>query len=384
MAVGPWLTSTAMSDHAGLSNPSEGDLRPREITVASLSLPVLILIFAACAAVIWIAGIMLSNTTDVLDDRLHLGSALGGVVLLAIATNLPEIAITVAAAASNEIGVATGNILGGIAIQTLVLVALDALGGDRRKSLTYRAASLGLVLEGGLVIAVLTVSVMGTQLPATLHAGRFAPAAILIALLWLGGVLLLSRVQGHLPWQESGEAPDNQQPRKGHSKHRKNTQTKASTAHTAVVFGIAALATLVAGYVLERSGDSIAGHIGLTGVLFGSTVLAAATSLPELSTGLTSVRLGDTQLAISDIFGGNAFLPALFLVASLISGSPVLPRAHNTDVYLTGLGILLTAVYIAGLILRPRRTIARLGPDSLAVLVLYALGIAGLVAIATS
>lgn len=65
--------------------------------------------------------------------------------MLAIATNLPEIAITVAAAASHHIGVATGNILGGIAIQTVVLVALDAFGRDRRQSLTYRAASLGLV-----------------------------------------------------------------------------------------------------------------------------------------------------------------------------------------------------------------------------------------------
>ena len=92
-------------------------------------------------------------------------------MLLAIATNLPEIAITVSAAASGHVGVAIGNILGGIAIQTLVLVALDAFGGRGRPSLTYQAASLGLVLEAGLVIAVLTVAVMGSQLPASLHVG---------------------------------------------------------------------------------------------------------------------------------------------------------------------------------------------------------------------
>ena len=118
-------------------------------------------------------------------------------------------------------------------------------------------------------------------------------------------------------------------------------------------------------------------------MLFGSTILAAATSLPELSTGLTSVRMGDTQLAMSDIFGGNAFLPVLFLVATLISGEPVLPHAQNTDIYLTGLGILLTVVYIFGLVFRPRRTVARMGLDSLTVLVLYLLGLAGLIAIAS-
>lgn len=354
--------------------------------MTGLSLPILVAIFVGCAAVIWIAGIQLSNNTDILDDRLHLGSALGGVVLLAIATNLPEIAITVSAALSGHIGVAIGNILGGIAIQTVVLVALDVFGGRRSAPLTYQAASLGLVLEGGLVIAVLTVSVMGSQLPPSLHAGRFDPASLLIAVLWLAGVVIVSKARGHLPWQESGEAPDNQQPRLGHSKHTKNqqaTKKKVSTGRAVTLFALAAVATLAAGYFLEQSGNGIAGHIGLTGVLFGSTVLAAATSLPELSTGITSVRMGDTQLAVSDIFGGNAFLPVLFLVASLIHGQPVLPQAQNTDIYLTGLGILLTAVYIAGLIFRPRKTIARMGPDSLAVLILYALGIAGLIAIAT-
>jgi cation:H+ antiporter len=95
------------------------------------------------------------------------------------------------------------------------------------------------------------------------------------------------------------------------------------------------------------------------------------------------VRKGDYQLAISDIFGGNAFLPVLFLLATLLSGRAVLPQAHTTDVYLTAVGILLTAVYITGLLFRPTRQVARMGIDSLVVLVLYALGVGGLFAIAT-
>ncbi len=72
----------------------------------SLSLPVLLLIFAGAAVAVWAAGIRLSNTTDVLSKRLHLGSALGGLILLAIATNLPEIAITASAAISGNLGIA--------------------------------------------------------------------------------------------------------------------------------------------------------------------------------------------------------------------------------------------------------------------------------------
>jgi cation:H+ antiporter len=155
-----------------------------------------------------------------------------------------------------------------------------------------------------------------------------------------------------------------------------------STTRAAVVFGLAAIVTLVAGVVLERSGDAIAGKIGLSGVLFGATVLAAATSLPELSTGLTSVRAGDYQLAVSDIFGGNAFLPVLFLPATVLSGKAVLPHAASTDIYLTALAMLLTLVYAAGLLFRPQRRVARMGVDSLVVLVLYLIGLGGLFAIA--
>src|SRR5829696_7648233 len=108
----------------------------------SLALPIVLLIFAGAAALVWMAGIRLSDTTDVFSFRLGLGEALGGLILLAIVTNLPEIAITVSAALSKELGVAVGNILGGIAIQTVVLVVLDAFGVGGREPLTYRAAHL--------------------------------------------------------------------------------------------------------------------------------------------------------------------------------------------------------------------------------------------------
>jgi cation:H+ antiporter len=354
--------------------------------VSGLATPLLALIFLGAAAAIWVAGIQLSDQTDVLSTRLHLGSALGGLILLALATNLPEIAIVASASLGGQVEVAVGNILGGIAIQTVVLVALDAFGVGRGSTLTYRAASLVLVLEGLAVVAVLAVVIAGTQLPADLIAWRITPESVLIVVVWLVSLLLVQRAGRHLPWHESGEAPDNQGPERGHSQKQTEQAATArgvSTAKAAAIFAIAALVTLVAGVILERSGDAIAEHIGLSGVLFGATILAAATSLPELSTGLTSVKQGDYQLAMSDIFGGNAFLPALFLLAVLLSGKTVLPHAHDTDIYLTAVGIVLTAVYIVGLLFRPARRVARMGIDSLVVLVLYALAIAGLFAIAS-
>lgn len=351
----------------------------------ALPLPLLLLVFAAAAAAVWVAGVHLSNTTDVLSSRFGLGQALGGVILLAIVTNLPEIAITVSAALQHNLGIAIGNLLGGIAAQTVVLVVLDAVGVGREGPLTYRAASLTLVLEGVLVMASLGVSVLGTQLPRSLIAARVTPQGVLLAALWIVGVWLVGKARTALPWKDGGTAPDAQAEPRGVAERKKEQAAReagVSTARTVAVFAVSALVTLIGGVALELSGEGIAGHIGMSGVLFGATVLAVATSLPEISTGLASVKLGDYQLAISDIFGGNAFLPVLFLVASLVSGEAVLPQAQHTDIYLTALGVLLTAVYVYGLIFRPRRRVVGMGVDSLVVLVLYAFGIAGLVAVA--
>ncbi|WP_285026844.1 sodium:calcium antiporter [Plantibacter sp. ME-Dv--P-122b] len=347
----------------------------------ALPLWLLVVIFAGASAVVWVAGIQLSKTTDVIDARFKLGSALGGLIVLAVATNLPELAITVSAALSGNLDVAVGNILGGIALQTVVLVILDVFGrrGQGVKPLTYRAASLTLVLEGIVVVAVLAVVLAGSQLPPGLEVFRLTPDVVLIAVLWIVGLLLVQRAGTRLPWHEDGSAPDASPHRKG---HRGRKQHPMSTRRAVIVFLVSAVATLGAGVVLERAGDAVSSELGLSGVLFGATVLALATSLPEISTGLQAVRQGDDNLAVSDIFGGNAFLPVLFLIATLLSGKAVLPQANASDIYLTALAALLTLVYVVGLLFRPQRRLAGMGVDSFIVLILYALGVAGLFAVA--
>src|ERR1700674_2919668 len=179
-----------------------------------VALPVLGAVFIVSAAVIWFAGIQLSRTTDEIDSRFGLGEALGGLILLAFATNLPEIAIVSAAAVQHNFDIATGNILGGIAIQTLVLVALDGFGVPRRP-LTNVTASLVQVLEGTLVIAVLAVAIGAILLPKAVVAGRIDPSALLIVLLWAGGLYLVWRASKSLPWKVTGgAAPDAGPPRR--------------------------------------------------------------------------------------------------------------------------------------------------------------------------
>jgi cation:H+ antiporter len=182
--------------------------------------------------------------------RLGLGEALGGAILLAIATNLPEIAITSSAALSHDLGIAIGNILGGIAIQTVVLVVLDFAIGQEA-ALTTRAASLVLGLEGLLVILVLAISVMGAQLPGDALFARIEPAALLIAGFWVAGLWLVNRARRGLPWHDTtGTAPDGQQEPLGHAKAKKMPDT--SLGRAGAIFGVAAAVTLAAGIVRRR------------------------------------------------------------------------------------------------------------------------------------
>src|SRR5438270_3354051 len=159
---------------------SVGDVSVRRYSDASgvggLSSALLVLVFLAAAAATWVAGIALSKSTDALDARLGLGDDLGGLVLLSIAGSLPELAITISAAAAGNLGLAAGNLIGGIAIQTMVLLICDFAVGPSRP-LTYLVGRLTPVLEGLLVVMVVAGVEMGSLLkPSTAIGGVVNPA----------------------------------------------------------------------------------------------------------------------------------------------------------------------------------------------------------------
>src|SRR3954469_11765221 len=168
--------------------------------MSSLSTPLLVLVFVAGAGATWAAGIFLSKTTDSLDRRLKLGDALGGLILLAIAGTLPEIAIVASAALGGHLELAVGNLIGGIAIQTLVLVILDFAAGPERP-LSFLVGSLITVLEALLVIVVLATVLAGASLPSSVNVAGVSPTSILAVVLWLGGLWIVNRTQKEPMWK---------------------------------------------------------------------------------------------------------------------------------------------------------------------------------------
>src|SRR5262245_584276 len=348
--------------------------------MTSQSTAVLSLLFAVAVVVTWVAGIYLSKSTDEIDRRFDLGDALGGVILLAIAGSLPELAITISAASSGHLDLAAGNLIGGIAIQTMVIVLCDA-AASRTQALTFLVGSLVPVLEGLLVVAVVAEVMMGALLPEHVSIGPVSPASIAIVVTWLGGIYALNRVRRVPRWEIDmpGSRPGRTHQQR---RHPEGAAKPTSSARRAIlIFTVASLFTLAAGVILEVAGNTLADRAGINGVIFGATVLAFATALPEVSSGLAAVKIGDHELAVADIFGGNAFQVALFLVADIIAGEPVLPFAGDLNAWLAGLSIVLTTVYAWGVIVRRESCTLRLGRDSIIVVLLFGLGIAGLVAV---
>ena len=326
------------------------------------------ILFVVCALLIWVFGIKLSKAIDEIVNHYGWGEAIGGIVFLAIITNLPEIAITAVAAFNHDYDIAVSNILGGIAIQTAVLVLIDIYGVGRKAPLTLKGHSKILLFEGLTVIIILSLVIAANKFP-TYHYLRHTTAfEWMILFTWLLSIWGIKRLYQLNQIKKI-------------SKHQTNSivlsTVKVNKAIIVTILG--AIITLVAGYGLEVSGEILSKRWGMDGIVFGATILALCTALPEISTGIASAKIRDYQMAVSDIFGGNAFLPVLFLMAALIGGESILPGLKVSDIYLTSVGILLTTIYMIGMLFHSKKQFFRMGIDSIVVLLLYIASIVGLV-----
>lgn len=105
---------------------------------------------------------------------------------------------------------------------------------------------------------------------------------------------------------------------------------------TAVIF--------FSGRKLSGYGDRLARQTGLGGVWIGLILVAAVTSLPEMTLGISSVLIvGSPDLAVGGVLGSCIFnLAILSILDMLSSGTPVLTRVTGSHI----LAVSLTSVLI--------------------------------------
>lgn len=326
--------------------------------------PILIfIIFLISAAATWSAGTILAKTTDVIDYRFKIGDALGGLIFLGIAGSLPEIAIVISASIYGRIPVIIGNLIGGLSIQTLLIVFFD-YATKIKKPISYLAGSFVLSIEVLFVIFLVLLVILGSFIPEKITFFQINPISILIFLGWFLGLFIINRLR---------KKDENKRVKKMTQKH--DFYLKKSNGYVIFLFFVASIITLVAGFFLEQSGTLIATNLGINSGIFAATILALISALPEISTGLESILIGDHQLAVSDVMGGNAFMLTLFLMAELIIRKPVLSYATIYDALLAVLAVLMMGVYSISFLKKPTKSYFNLGVDSIIVIILYFVGI---------
>jgi cation:H+ antiporter len=142
-----------------------------------------------------------------------------------------------------------------------------------------------------------------------------------------------------------------------------------------IVFLLSAAAVVAAGARLSRDGDTIAERTGLGGAWVGAILLAGATSLPELATGIYAVRSGAISLAIGDIFGSCMGNLMILGVADLcVRKVGILNRVAVNQVLVGVLGMILLAVAAAGIVAPLNFSLLNWGWAPLAIGLTYFLG----------
>ena len=333
----------------------------------------LVLFLGGAVVILW-SGTRLERVTDTIAVRTGMGGALAGLVLLALATSLPEVATTATAVLRGNVELAVTNLLGGTAFQVVVLVIADSAA--QHGPLTGRAPSFAVLIQGVALMAMLGLAVCGLALgediqlaPSVLGVSfGFNPVLLLLPLVYFA-VIRLTQLGGGSPrWQTVGQADPDPVPASDPPAWREAVGRRLR-------FAFIVLAALVAvgGWVAASSADVIADQTGFSSGFVGATLLAAATSLPEISTTVAAARDGNHELAVANVMGSNGFDVALLALVSLLAGGAF--AVTEASVFLAGLAVVLTSVYLVGLLQRSDRAVGRLGLDSVTVAVLYLAGV---------
>ncbi len=144
-----------------------------------------------------------------------------------------------------------------------------------------------------------------------------------------------------------------------------------------IQFFAALLLIAYAGATLSRYGDVIADKTGLGGTWIGLALIATVTSVPELVTGVSAVRLADSpDIAIGTVLGSCVFNMGILVVLDFLArGRSVFELAGQEHILSAGFGVLLIGVVGFNILLAQQNggssVLGLVGPAAPIIIVLY-------------
>ncbi len=331
-------------------------------------------LFGLAAVMVWFAGTRMVIIGNEIAERFNLTKEFIGLFFLAAATELPEVVTTLTGAYVGNAQLVLGNLFGGVTMQTAILAVIDifvvrnALTSWPRKP-THALEAICLIV---FINVLLAISIVGdVQIWGPIGLGA---TALFIA--YPAAIGFLRRYDARKTWMPIDVPPDTD------IKHMPLPNQDVedwATSRLIVSSIVLALIILGAGVIATDRAELIADQTGLSASFVGAALLAAATSLPELSTTIAAARIGAYTMAISNIFGSNLIMLALIFPADAIyRKGPILAEMGPMAQFSLICGAVVSAIYVAGILVRKTPRFSGAGVDSWMVLCIYIASLVGL------
>lgn len=310
--------------------------------------------FFISAGLIVFTATQLAKFGDIIAIRTRMGGMFVGLLLLAGATSLPEVLTTISSVNQGEPNLAAGNLFGSNMFNMLLLALLDLAS---RKERILRKAAMKHALSGSLAVFLIGLAVFFVQARLDWKLGWVGVDSLLIMLAYIFAVRLIQTNQtGPTDAELEAEIPPE----------------IPSLRRGLIGFGLAAAALVVITPWMVRSSAQIADLTGLGTTFVGTTLVAIATSLPELVTTWAAVRLGADDMAIGNLFGSNLFnMFALGLTDVFYTSGSFLSVIDPSFLLVGMLGLLMTSLGLIGNLARLERRILFVEIDSLLLILMY-------------
>lgn len=289
--------------------------------------------------VLWLFALLAGLAAAAFGSRRAVGAALDasrtssispgiiGLTVMAVGTDLPEIANSIVAAFGDHGDLLVGDAAGSALTQVTLILGLLCLGTTPIHADRDIVLTIGTMTTAALLVVALMVQ--GGAL------SRWEGALLVAA--WAVAIVVTQRRSAEPPTV----SPPVRQP--GDAVRHPDGSTGR---HVAVALGWLLVVGVAATAVVE-SFVELSDRIGIPQLIASAIVLSLGTSLPELVVDWTAIRRGAVALAIGDLFGSSLLDATLALgIGPLIRGVTVSPGAA-TACSIAAMGVM-AATVIAG------------------------------------